>query len=82
VNNTPAAVQSNENLRLEDAAAAQSNPQLPSKIAIHSPISNRHSRRLEMAATHSKQTTAPISNRHFQRGCSAQNPRRIPSQKP
>jgi hypothetical protein len=35
------------------------------KIAVQRPISNRHCGRLEIAATQSKQTTAPISNRHF-----------------
>ena len=37
----------------------------PSRIAAHSQISNRQCLRLETPATHSKQTTAPRSNRHF-----------------
>jgi hypothetical protein len=40
-------------------------PELPSAIEVSPLISNRHSGRLEIAATDSKQTTAPISNRHF-----------------
>jgi hypothetical protein len=52
----------NECLCLENAAGHT----LPSSpIEVHPPISNRHSGRLETAATHSKQKTASRSNRHF-----------------
>jgi hypothetical protein len=37
------------------------------RIIIQQPrISNRHTPRLETGVTHSKQTTAPCSNRHIQ----------------
>jgi hypothetical protein len=51
-----------ENPHLKNAVAAA---QLSSKIEADRPISNRHCGRLEIVATHSKQTTAPVSNRHF-----------------
>ena len=62
-----------ENLRPENAFTVRGLPRSPSNSAVHPPISNPHSGRLEIAATHSKQTTAPISNRHFFRGNGAQN---------
>jgi hypothetical protein len=52
--NAPATLQLPENL-----------PKLPPAIDVQPPISNRHTVRLENAISHSKQTTAPISNRHF-----------------
>jgi hypothetical protein len=47
----------------------------PLKIAADSQISNRHTPRLETRVTHSKQTTAPRSNRHIQRGTAHQTRR-------
>ena len=40
-------------------------PKLPPAIDVQPVISNRHTPRLENAISHSKQTTAPGSNRHF-----------------
>ncbi|MFZ0886015.1 MAG: hypothetical protein WAN14_21615 [Candidatus Acidiferrales bacterium] len=40
-------------------------PKLPPAIDLQPVISNRHTVRLENAISHSKQTTAPSSNRHF-----------------
>jgi hypothetical protein len=40
-------------------------PRLPLAIDLQPAISNRHTVRLENAISHSKQTTAPGSNRHF-----------------
>ncbi|MGA8409546.1 MAG: hypothetical protein WB680_20410, partial [Candidatus Acidiferrales bacterium] len=40
-------------------------PKLPPAIDVQPAISNRHTPRLENVVCHSKQTTAPVSNRHF-----------------
>jgi hypothetical protein len=50
-------------------------PKLPPAINVQPAISNRHTSRLENAISHSKQTTAPSSNRHFFYTSGAQNPR-------
>jgi hypothetical protein len=52
--NAPATLQLPENL-----------PKLPPAIDVQPPISNRHTVRLENAISRSKQTTGPVSNRHF-----------------
>ena len=52
--NAPATLELPENL-----------PKLLPAIDVQPAISNRHTSRLENAVSHSNQTTAPVSNRHF-----------------
>jgi hypothetical protein len=80
----PARIVSKDNvtgaiLRVGPAHSAPNRAQLPSEIAPDSRFSNRHKPRLEWHVTHSKQTTAPRSNRHIQGGTERQNSLRRPS---
>jgi hypothetical protein len=61
------------NLHSQDVPAARIDADSLPKIEVFSAISNRHTPRLETRVSHSKQTKAPCSNRHIQRGTARQS---------